>query len=379
MTKILNQFSKTRFCVSGLNLENFLYVLTSCGINLSKVKKKKKKILFVSSSINETFIKQKAAENGLVCIVEKRFGAFEFFKKIPYCFGALFGVVCSVLTLMYFTRFVYCVNFELPQNHTCSNGENCIFNDTNFQQIKLYFSNDIKAGQPLNTNLKDLQQKVMANFELVESCTISKKGTTVNISLTEAAAKQSLQPPKIVAKNNCIITKIITHSGIAKVKAGDVVKKGQVLVESDGNILPRADIMAKVWYVGTAFHNSNKQVLVETGKTTQTVSLQFLNFKFGKTPTIDYQYYQAKTQTTFVWQWFLPVKKTTTIFEELQLKEEYINFEDVKQTVLAKSKQAALDQTTGSPTECTYSIVKEGPMVRVDCYLLVEEQIGTIK
>ena len=75
---------------------------------------------------------------------------------------------------------------------------------------------------------------------------------------------------------------------------------------------------------------------------------------------------------------FLPIKKVTNTYAELEVVQQEVPFADVKSKILAQSKADALSKTSGSPIECTYSIVTQGNLVRVDCFLLANEQMGTV-
>lgn len=377
MNNIFSAASKTKYKVTGLNLENFLFKLTSGGVGLYKVKRTKNCISFSSGSTNHKFICQVAQEHGLQITVVNQVGLIKLIKTLPYCVGALFGVLYTIFCMHVFTRSIISVEYKFENNHSCTNGANCIFKENNLNEIKSFINKYISIGEPIEHSTRDIQNSVMAKFELLENCSITKTGCRVLIELTEAVGKTSNLPSKIIAKNNCIISSITTYSGVAKVKAGDVVSAGTVLVEAKGNVLPRANIVAKVWYVGTDIHNCNQTVLVETGNTTTSVSLKYNSKTLINGTTCDYKYYRAETSNKYITNLFLPIIKETIVYKELELKEQYIPFETVKQQVLLKSKQDALNKSSGSAIECTYSIVTDGDYIRVDCFLLAEEQIGT--
>lgn len=378
MSNILYLLSKTKYQVSGLNLENFLFDLSSAGISVNNLKRKKHTITFKSSSVNNMAITSCAHNLGLSIKPLGDFGLIRFIKSLPYCIGAILGLIYSVFCVIYFTSCITNIEYLIDKNHTCTNHNMCIFKDENFLNIKNFIADYVQVGSNFKIKINELQNKVMANFDLVENCSIVKNGCTVTIELTEAIGKQTGLAQKIVASNNCVIASITTFSGKPLVKAGDVVTKGQVLVENIGEVLPRADIVAKVWYTGTAVHNQNQTLLKETGNVYTTTSISAFDKVFLKPNSCNFKYYTLKCQTTYITNMLLPIKKQTYTFVELELVQEYVDFESVKANVLAKSKADALNKTKGTPIECTYSIVKQNGVVRVDCFLLVQEQLGTI-
>ncbi len=377
MSNFLYMASKTKYQIKGLNLENYIFNLTSSGICLSRVKKTKQTLTFIASSVNTKIIQDTAQNLGLSVKIIGQTGLIKIIKSLPYCIGSFLGLIYSFFCVQHFTGVVTNINYIIPQNHTCSNHSYCIFKNENLSQIKNYISDYIKLGKKYTATTKDVQNGVVANFNLVENCSIIKKGNKVIIELTEALGKNNMLPKQIIAQNNCIIVQITTLSGVAKVKAGDTVQKGQVLVDCDGDILPRANITAKVWYTGMAVHYSNQTMLVETGNTFTSTSINAFGKTLLKASDCPYAYFKAKTHNRYISNMLLPLQKTTTVYTELKLVQSHVPFKDVKNNILQKSKQDALAKTTGSPLESTYSIVYNGDIVRVDCFLLVEEQIGT--
>lgn len=377
MTNIFYLASKTKYQVKGLNLENFLFNLTSAGISVQKIKRKQDVLTFVASSVNNSAIIACAHNLGIQIKIIGVSGLIKFIKHLPYCIGSILGIIYSIFCVWHFTTFAISIEYIVPQNHVCLNKNDCIFSGDNFLNIKKYISDYFNPNVKVKTNINQLQNAVIAKFKNVENCSIQKNGNRIIISLTEAVAKNNFINKQIVAPQNCIIYSITTLSGKAIVKAGDVVTKGQVLVEGENNILPRANIVAKVWYVSSVFHNTNQTVLKETGNKFITTSIEIFNKQVLKNKECPFKYYRLEQQSNYITNMLLPIKKNMYTFYELQLVNEYVSFESVKTSVLEKAKQDSLNKTSGSPLECTYSIVSKNNMVRVDCFLLVEEQIGT--
>lgn len=378
MNKFIAQASKAKYMVVGLNLENFLFKLTSAGLGFSKVKRKGSRLFFITNCVNEEFIFSTAEEMGLEISVIKTIGFIQVIKRLPYSLGAMFGIGFWAILLFVMSGYIYKVDYITEENHVCTNGKNCIYETNNFEDIKAYLSScGVQEGETNKINLTNLSKNVMANFPLVESCSINKNGSVITITLKEATGKTLTDYTKIVAEKNCIITSITTHSGRALVKAGDIVVAGQTLVESDGNVKPKASITAKVWTTGLAVYNQNRQMLKRTGKSYTHVGYNLLGIKLETKINCPFGYYETVTTNNYLApNLFLPIEKITTIYWEVELIEEYIPFEDVKAEIYAKAKADAISKIKGSPEECTYSIVTEGDVVRVDCYLLSIENVG---
>lgn len=376
MTNYLKTLSKTKFKVTGLNLENFLFKLSSSGIALSRVKKKDKTLYFTASAQNQKAIETIACEFELEVQILAKTGLISLVYKLPYSIGSILAIILSLTFLFYSTSFISSVEYVIPQNHTCKNNGECIFLEENLSQIKEYLSTEIVEGQRFAASTRELQNKVLSKFKLVEHCSIEKVGNTIKINLTEAEGKDTQNYTKIVAENHCIITSITTFSGRALVKAGDVVKKGQTLVEADGDVLPMADIKAKVFYTGMALHSANQKIVKATGKEYKTTSISIFDKTLLKDKPSPFTLHVSSQNISYITNLFLPIKKVTTTYKELEIVSEYVPFESVKEQALALAKKEALKKTNGSVEQCTYSLVTEGDTTRVDCYLEVIENVG---
>ena len=366
--------------IEGLNFENFLFDLSAANIKMKNIKRKDKTMTFVVSKNNYKLCKEKAEKYNIKITVQKEFGIVNFIKKLPYCIGAFLGILFSIFFVWQSVSYVSNVEIALENNHNCSNENSCIYLQNNMQEIKKYIESlGLTKGIKITNNFEEIEQKVMANFALVKNCSIERIGTKVYVNLVEAKIEDKQNYSAIVAQKNCIITSITTFSGIAKVKAGDIVVAGQVLVEKDGNVLPRADIEARVWNVGTAWHNSKTNKLVKTGNVYKTNAIKFANAVIVPAKSSPFELFEKTMSEKYLTTNFLPIKVETTIYEEVKMTEIEESFEDVRAEIFQKAKNEALKQTVGTPIECTYSVVTEGNITKVDCFLTSVEKIGLKK
>ena len=98
----------------------------------------------------------------------------------------------------------------------------------------------------------------------------------------------------IVADKDCIITKINVQNGTAIAKIGDLVKKGDLLVE--GKIQGKyteaiyvnslAEIQGRVWYSKKAVANFKQTIEEQTGNQENKYSIKFNNFQINLYKTL---------------------------------------------------------------------------------------------
>ncbi len=98
--------------------------------------------------------------------------------------------------------------------------------------------NNIKAGSLINSiQIEVLEEKIREEFECITWTSIKIKGTKLIIEIHENDTTKEIQEKRsiigtdIIAMENGIIVDMVTRNGVPKVKKGDQVKKGDILVE----------------------------------------------------------------------------------------------------------------------------------------------------
>lgn len=145
-----------------------------------------------------------------------------------------------------------------------------------------------KLKSKINPN--ELVQKIRMERPDVSWVGVKICGTSVRIEVVEAdlAPKVINQDEfcNIVASKDAMITKISAQNGTLKVKEGDVVKEGTVLVAGwlegkyTGNRYVHAtgEVTGKVWYSETMKKYYKEQVKVKTGNEEKKYSININNF-----------------------------------------------------------------------------------------------------
>jgi sporulation protein YqfD len=182
------------------------------------------------------------------------------------------------------------------------------------------------------------------------------KGNTLLISIKEKISAGDYDKPEeltnLVAKHSGLITNINLISGTLKVKVGQIVKVGDVLVEpyiidSSGEkrtVKADAEIVARVWYRGQEVHSSTRLETKRTGKTFRHTKMTFLGINLSKPlQQPPFESFESKTTSVCISKnTILPIIRQFTIFYETENVQVNQSFEDVKQEVFEKAKQKAL-------------------------------------
>ncbi|MBQ8468256.1 MAG: sporulation protein YqfD [Clostridia bacterium] len=367
----IDNLSMLRIKVTGLNLENFLFDFLCAGMSAQNLKRKKDHIVFSCSAANLETIKRIAGKYSQNIEILKQTGFVVVLKKLPYMIGGFLGVIFSVMFVWHMTSTISAVNISESNRP----GNYYKISESQILEVKNFLeSQNIKEGKRINFSPREIENKLLAGFDFLESCAVSIMGTTVSVFLREAAKKENDSSSQVVATNNGIIASIQTFSGRALVKAGDIVKKGQVLVEKLGDVMPKADIKLKTWQTGTAFHFAKSQKMIETGRTQ--VSKSVIMFSRNILPHSKCQFKNFLEERSLKKiSSILPIYVETITYREITIQEDKSSFEEQREQIFKLAKDDAAKKTTGSPVECTYSVVTEGDITKVDCYLQVIEQI----
>ncbi len=307
-------FSVTRFLNLCSNKNIFLWDIKYCG---SKVFCK----TYIKNFYSMHII---AKKTGCKIKVEKKTGlpflSFKYRKRKILFFGS----VVFVATVYLLSTYIWYIDIS---------GTTTI-ND--FEIIDVLNLNNVYVGKSnKKIDTKQLEKELQKEFPTITWVSIYKKGTTLNIDISESISKEfEIAEEKfshIVAKKEGVVVYTKTSKGDQLVNIGDVVKKGEVLVS--GEILLSEDANGKNYryidsiseiYAETMYDFNfeiDKNLIIKnpTGKTKSNFKINLLNktYDFFK-PNVKYDNYDKityRTQLKLSEKYLLPI---------VIIKEEYI-------------------------------------------------------
>ncbi len=173
-----------------------------------------------------------------------------------------------------------------------------------------------------------IEQLITSNVKEVKfaSCAFSSSTLIVSIIEDDIEEEKALSP--IYASSSAVITALNVKSGTPLVKVGDVVKKGQVLVQPyeiingvNIEVAPSAEIYGREYIKGYVEYNLNSALLGRTGKTYTQTSLNFLSLQvpskcYGDQNILNGKFeMQTTTQNKCIL--FVPYQKQITTYYEI--------------------------------------------------------------
>ncbi len=214
-----------RITVEGYYIERFINICTASKILIWNLKREKGVKLYLNVGIQDFYRAVKVAKK-LKCrikIVKKR-GIPFIINKYKKRKIFVLSLIIIVISLCISTNYVWNIEIKVEENLKIEN----IIQDVN--------EAGLKTGIRKNKiDIQDITNKIRLKRNDISWIGIELKGTNAIIKVVKAKEAPKLIDKKdycnIVATKDGTISKIIAQNGTAIVKAGDEVKKGQVLIQ----------------------------------------------------------------------------------------------------------------------------------------------------
>ncbi len=158
----------------------------------------------------------------------------------------------------------------------------------------------------------------------------------------------------LIAKSDGVIEEINVFAGQARVKKGDTVLKGDVLIAGEERASKSGDVTyvraegsvtARVWTKGECAVKTSYERQVRTGKTSASVEIQTPFFTRKLAGENAFHAYESEKHTSSLVGLFVPIRLVHTCFYELKTENAFIDKDAAKQiafeNALMKARQNA--------------------------------------
>lgn len=358
-----------KFSVTGLNQLKLLNSLNKEGITVKKIIRNSPKQMTFSVAHKD---RQRTA-----AILDRQYFTYEVdvksikdifssaFLRIGLLVGAILMLVCGVIASTHLWK------IEVNGNERIDD----------LTIIRALAESGITVGAKKNFDRKFVEETLL-ELDDVSAVSAQIVGTTLKVEIVESAV---LTPPveagDIVSLYDAEVTRIIVTSGNAKVKIGDRVPVGTLLIEgveydTEGNPLinvnPSGTVYGKVNFTYSEIASLGGGY-ARTGKCAQSTVLRFYGMQIGKNKSPEFKFETQKTVTRI--GSFLPLYSETTYYYEL---------EEVKYTLeelLGKTKDKAVNtliiKAGGNPVNVTANSRKiSDDVYRITVHIEAEVSIG---
>ena len=369
--------------IEGYYIERFINICTTRQILLWNLKREDSITLHASVEVKNfkalrdickrTKCKLKIeGKNGLPFTIKK-------YKKRKVFIALLLIIIIAIIAL---SNFVW--NIEVTGTATINPQEILSLAESEGLAI-----GKLKAG----VDTKEVINKIRLERDDVAWVGINIEGTNAVIEIVEADKKPDIvkedEHCNIVADRDALITKVSAQNGTPLVKAGDVVTKGDIIIEGkmEGKytepqyVHAQGEIQAKVWYTNTQKIYLKETQKQETGNQETKYSVKINNFQinlhksvpnFEKYDTIE-TYKKLKLFSNF----YLPIGIVEYTYKEYEEIVVIHSIEEAKQIGEDRAAEELKDEIEGKEIlDKQVKVKSEADYIEVEVTYEVEENIG---
>lgn len=351
--------------ISGLNLPRLVNRLVAKNICIRNLVTKKKYIKFYIEESELSKLNEICKSEHKFYIILKRKGLKNFFIRLPYFLGTILALIISYAYIFSISQIVINVNLNFRSEI-----------GYDLTKVKRVLSeNGITSGMNKNKfTSAELERLLMLSVDDIEGCSVKYSGGNLNILVYPAKMEISNKTENLYSKYDGVIIKAEAHVGNLKVKAGQIVRVGDMLIENINGA--QGEIKAKVYFTATQIYNENQQETIYTGNYVVEKKYTVCNkisFKRSKPCTFS-QFTTKKCGFYLNTNFFLPIYCEETIYYEVNIKDKFVPFEENELKIKESTYNSAFSKIPQGAEvgQTTYSVVREGNFVRVDCFIETE-------
>ena len=299
----------------------------------------------------------------------------------------LIAIILIAIFIFIITKFVW--NIEVVGNNTIPKEE----------IIELVNRYGIKIGELKNNiNTKKICNLIMIDREDIAWLGITIKGTNVIINIKEASEIPEIidrnEICDIVSNKDAIISKIIVQNGTARVKEGDIVKQGDLLVEGimESEHMENRLVHSEATIYGKNYYTKSRKELflqnntIKSGKEEKRYEICINNFKLNFNKRLSkFENYdtinESKKIKIFSNYYFpLEIRKTTNF--ELKLEEKNYQEEELKDKIISELKdefeqEYSISKYDEENVKCFEEQIVENNGIYIKLTYELQEEIGT--
>lgn len=377
-------FGYVRIAVEGYYIERFINICINNKILIWNIKREKGGAkVFLNVGIHD-FKK-------LIQIAKKTKCKIKINKKkgIPFVlnryrkrkiFAIFLGLVIIAITIS--SKYIWNIEIQVEENKIIEG----IIED--IEEAGLTVG---KVKSKVDTS--DIIRQIRLQRDDISWIGLELKGTNAIVKIVKAEEAPEIidenDYTNIVANKSGIITKIIAQNGTAKVKVGDTVEKGKVLIEGTMTgkytdmryVHSIGEVEAKVWYSKTEkiyFKKAEKQY---TNNEENKYKLKINKFEINLYKTLsnfeNYDTIEEEKKIKIFSNFYLPISLTKiTNKEQINIEKKY-NLEEAKNIGIQKIKQELDNEIKENKIGEVINTKETQEYVEVTVTYEVIEKIGT--
>ena len=314
------------------NAERFINILPNQNLKADRIAVKGERCCFRMGRQTYRQLHPVVVKTGAYPKIHKKCGGYYLYRRLLRHSGLYLGMFLFCLLLYLLSLFLWDIEFVGNQIHT--------------EEQLLRFVNECGIGFGSRRDRIDcaqLEAEMRKAYSDISWVSVEVHGSRMMVRIKEAAfteqkTETAETPSHIAADRNGIVTEIIVRAGTPKIKVGDVVKKGDILIAGEVNTVNEYNELINsvpVYADGDvrlkselSYHDSIPlcfQMHEMTGNEKTGYSVSIFNKKiFSYIPSIPYERYDIIT-TSVNWKisknLYLPVSHDTISCREYRQSE----------------------------------------------------------
>lgn len=374
-----------RISIEGLNLDRALATLLNKGIVIEDMRRPTHRV--IECAVTDKMLKKLIVSLDPLCYnitVVHNYGLKKGVSTLKKRLGLAIGLAVIVTGVAVYNTFLWDVRIE---------GTETVKNK---QVMGLLKESGIAVGVRKGSFDRNIAAD-MLNSKLGEASlvTIELKGTTAIIHI-----KERIMPPvppdtgdygnDMVSAEDCIVESVTSLSGTPIVKAGEIVKRGEVLIAGfaeryEGSTLVRDTVKADgvVWgevsYTELRYFPIERVEYARTGNYKDITVATAFGKSFGKTDyKPDYAFFETVTQPP-VAMYMIPVRLTVTRYYEVAARLVVLNEDEVVPMYKRDLLDSAMLKVPATATfKSSYiTVTRIDNAIRIDAVIKTRQIIST--
>ena len=298
--------------MSGLNAERKLNTIIKSGVIVYNIARSEKQISFDVDYKSASVVKDVLKEFSYTKNNSQPRGLYFILQSLRGRIGLIVGSILFVLIIIFSSSVV--LDYRVQGNNFV----------TDAQIIDLLSQNGYNIGRfKAGINVDKIQELIVSHFDNIAFASVILKGNTIVVSIKEEKLQEEQQMLPLYAQFSGVVTKVNLQRGTLLVGVGDVVKKGQKIVEPyevvNGKTIavePKAEVLATVALKGQVVYDTNNMIKGRVGKVYQTRSLEFMSLcvpcpPCGDKSVLDGEFEVEKTEEVLPTLLSIKQKRTT--------------------------------------------------------------------
>lgn len=377
MKKIIFEFKHNKkYKIKGVNLEKCFNNLIKNKIKLKNIiKNQDNTAVFYINYKNDKVLKQNLNKFNITILEEKDFGVQYFFRNLFFRVGLISACIISLIFLFISQMFVF--KIEIYGNDKLSKTEI-------ISELEKLGVNSFTPKSSLNLSM--LESELLENMPEISLVSIITKGNSLILNLQEKVINDEYQNvgnfEALKATASGRIKSINLKQGTLKVKVGDIVKEGDILVEpyiidisgEKRSVKAEAEILAEIWFEARVTHYDSSMKTIKTGNKIVKDNIFFLNLPiYVDKKEVTFTEYEVSKNIINLSNFLIPIKIERITYEEITTIKEEIPFEDVKDELILEAKNLALEKAKNNSVVDEYHTVTSNAGVTSISYVIVAE------